>query len=164
MRKKQKRNVALAVIAGVIIAAVIGYNYYIDQIKVKGLVFGNELKQIQDDLKALSEDFDNHKVMWEEGEISKDEFVDFLKNNQRQMEQLIERYNELDIPKPFISSVEFFRMSTESQIESIKEYLLWVETGDSSHKVRSEELFQEAFDFEMTALYDFNAAKSGNKP
>lgn len=164
MKKKQKRNIIFAIVAIAAVSSVIGYNYYIDTIKIKGNIFGNELQNIQEELKQIGEDFETHKIMYENGDISKQEFIEFIKNNIQEMESVLEKYETLDIPPPFISSVQFFKMSTQSQIDSTKEYLAWVQTSEESYKIRSEELFQQAFDFEMTALAHFNAAKMGKNP
>jgi hypothetical protein len=162
LKKTKKHIIILGAIAVILISSVVGYNYYIDQIKTKGFIFGNELKQIQDDLKDMHEEFETQKVLWEDdSDISKQDLTKYTKQHISKLEDLILRYDKLDVPAPFISSVEFFRLSTESQIESTKEFLLWLETDDTSHKIRSDELFQESFDFELIALSHFKDATSG---
>jgi hypothetical protein len=164
LKKKQKQNIALAVIAAVIIGGIVWYNYYIDQIKVKGFSFGNELQQIQEDLKKLQNDFDSKMVQLEEGGITKEEFLEYSKNHVFELENLIPRYEKLTPPEPFFSSVELFKLSTEAQLESDKEFIMWVETGNDSHKIRSDSLIQESFQYELAALSEYKAAQQGAKP
>ncbi|HXW03186.1 MAG TPA: hypothetical protein VD651_02865, partial [Nitrosarchaeum sp.] len=71
MKKKQKQNIALAAIAAIVISGIIVYNYYADQNKVRGFNFGNELQQIQDDLKKLQNEFDSKMIQFEEGDLTK---------------------------------------------------------------------------------------------
>ena len=60
----------------VIIGGIIGYNYYIDQINVKGFNFGNELQQIQDTVTKLQNDFSSKIVQWKEGDLTKEELLE----------------------------------------------------------------------------------------
>ncbi|MEK6866240.1 MAG: hypothetical protein AABX46_02220, partial [Thermoproteota archaeon] len=64
-------------------------------------------------------------------------------------------------PKQFAPSVELFKLSTQTQLDSDKEFIEWIKTGNDSHKIRSDSLIQESFEYEMTALGEFNAAKIG---
>ena len=165
LNKRKKQSILLGILAIVLISSIIGYNYYIDQIKIKGFIFGNNIKQIQDELKKLHEEFEDQKRLWNANEISKQDFIDYAQKEQiPKLESLILQYSELDTPPPFISSVEFFKLSTESQIESTKEFILWLETGDMSHKIRSDELFQESFEHELIALSNFKASSSSKSP
>ena len=164
MKKKQKQNIALAAIAAIVISGVIAYNYYSDQNKVRGFNFGNELQQIQDDLKKLQNEFDSKMIQLEEGDLTKDEFLEYSKNHVSELGKIVPRYNELMPPESFSSSVELFRLSTESQLESDKEFIKWVETGDESHKIRSDSLIQEAFQYELAALAEYKAVQQGTKP
>ena len=80
------------------------------------------------------------------------------------MEKLILRYDLLTPPDSFATSVELFKLSTHSQIESDKSLIEWVKTGDENAKIRSDDLFQESFEYEMAALTKFNGAKAGIDP
>lgn len=152
------------VIATIIIAGVVSYNYYIDQNKLRGFNFGNELQQIQDDLKKLQNEFDSKMIQLEEGDLTKDEFIDYSKNHISEFEKIIPRYSELLPPEPFITSVELFKLSTESQLESDIEFIRWIETDEESHKIRSNSLIQEAFQYELAALAEYKAVQQGTKP
>ncbi|MFQ5573565.1 MAG: hypothetical protein ACE5EJ_04885 [Nitrosopumilaceae archaeon] len=164
MKKKKIQNIAIAAIAAVIIGGIIGYNYYIDQITVKGFNFGNELQKIQDNVKKLQNDYSSKIVQWEEGDLTKEEVLEYSKYHVLEMERIIPRYGELVPPEPYVSSVELFKLSTESQLESDKEFIKWLETGDESHMIRSDSLIQESFQYELAALADYKAAQQGLKP
>jgi len=77
------------------------------------------------------------------------------------MEELISRYDTLMPPGAFEASVDVFRLSSESQLESDREYLLWIQTGNDAHLIRSDALIQESFEYEAAALGEFNRAKLG---
>ena len=161
MKKKKIQNIAIAAIAAVIIGSIIGYNYYIDQINVKGFNFGNELQQIQDVVTKLQNDFSSKTVQWKEGDLTKEELLEYSNNYISEMEKIIPRYGKLIPPEPYVSSVELFKLSTESQIESDREFIKWIETGDDSHMIRSESLIQEALQYELAALADYKDVQRG---
>ena len=60
--------------------------------------------------------------------------------------------------------MELLKLSTQSQIESFKETIEWSKTGDESAKIRSESFLQEAFEYELAGLAEFNWAKYGIEP
>src|SRR3989337_428232 len=80
------------------------------------------------------------------------------------MEELVSRYDILDPPEVFSSSVELFKLSTQSQLESDKEIIRWIQSGDIDAKIRSDSLMEESFGYEMAALAKFNAVKAGIDP
>ena len=161
MKKKKIQNIAIASIAVVIIGGIIGYNYYFDQINIKGFNFGNELQQIQDNVTKLQNDFSSKTVQWKEGDLTKEELLEYSNNYISEMEKIIPRYGKLIPPEPYVTSVELFKLSTESQIESDREFIKWIETGDDSHMIRSESLIQEALQYELAALADYKDAQRG---
>lgn len=164
MKKKKKHNIIIATVALIIVGSIIGYNYYIDQIKQKGLVFGNELDQIQEDVKKLQNNFYSKITEWEEGDITKEELLIELESHVEDFKQIIPRYDQLDPPEPFTTSVELFKLSSQTQLESDIQYIEWLKTGEEEYKTRSDLQLKESFDYEMAALSEFNAAKAGLKP
>jgi len=147
-----------------IVSGIIAYNYYIDQIKVKGLNFGNEIQQIQDDVKKTQDDFESKIIQFDEGDLTKDEFLEYSQIHISELDSIILRYDGLDPPDPFVPSVELFRLSTETQLASYREYIKWIEIEEESYKIRSDSLFQESFEYELAALAKFQAAKLGLDP
>lgn len=164
MKKTKKHNIIIASVAVIILGSIIGYNYYIDQINQKGLKFGNELQQIQDDVKQVQNEFYSKITQWEEGDITKKQLLEYLDSHIQEFEGIIQRYDKLTPPEPYEPSVELFKLSSQAQLESDMEYIKWLKTEDESAKIRSDLQLKESFDYEMTALSEFNAAKAGQRP
>ena len=161
MKKSKKQNIIIASIAIIIICAIAGYNYSVDQTKQKGLRFGNELQQIQEEIKQLQTEFNSKVIQWKEGDLSQEELSGYSKNHVEKLQNVISKYDSLIPPKQFAPSVELFKLSTQTQLDSDEEFIEWIKTNDTSHKIRSDSLIQESFEYEMTALGEFNAAKAG---
>jgi len=140
------------------------YYYSVEQTRIKGFTFGNNLQKIQEDLKKIQTDFQSEITILEEGDISKDEFLGYSDMHISKMEELVSRYDTLDPPEAFSSSVELFKLSTQSQLESDKEIIRWIQSGDADAKIRSDSLMEESFGYEMAALAKFNAVKTGIDP
>ena len=154
----------LGIIAAVLITLVIGYNYSAEQNKIKGFNFGNNLLAIQEDLKKIETDFQSEITIFQEGETSLEEFLEYSNMHISKIEELILRYDNLEPPYAFTSSVDFFKLSSQSQLEADKETILWIKHNDEHAKIRSDSLLQDAFEFELAALAKFNAAKAGIEP
>jgi hypothetical protein len=164
LRKKQKREIIITIVVTVIIGIVIVNFYSADQTKILGYNFGNELKNIQDELKVLQTDFNSKYILLNEEIISKEEFLEYSEIHFKKMENLILKYEELSPPKSFVASVELFKLSTMSQLDSDKQITEWIKTGEDSAKTRSDLLIQESFEYELAALEKFNEAKAGINP
>ncbi|PIN84537.1 MAG: hypothetical protein COV65_00555 [Nitrosopumilales archaeon CG11_big_fil_rev_8_21_14_0_20_33_24] len=163
MKKAKKQNIIIASVAIIIIGAIVAYNYSYDQTRQKGLKFGNELQQIQEDVKQFQIQFDSKITQWKEGDLSLQELLDYSETHVDEMQEAISKYDELTPPVQFAPSVELFKLSTQAQIDSDKEFIEWIKTKDESHSIRSDSLLQESFEYEMLALGEFNAAKAGLK-
>ncbi len=161
MKKSKKQNIIIASIAIIIIGAIVGYNYSYDQTRQKGLKFGNELLQIQEDVKQFQIEFHSKITQFEEGDLTQQELSEYSKNHIEKMQNAILKYDDLIPPKQFAPSVELFKLSTQAQLDSDEELIEGIKTGDESHNIRSDSLLQESFEYEMMALGEFNAAKTG---
>ena len=145
-----------AISVGVIIVALsIFFVYSSDQAKERGKAFGKAVEFVQDDLRKLTHSFDSKVSMFKKGVISKGEFLEFADKHEREMEKIILRYDNLQIPQPFVSAVELFKLSAETQLESDKHMTEWVRTGDDTAHVRSDQLLHQSFQYEQAALYEF---------
>jgi len=164
LSRKKRQNIILGIIVIVVIGLVIAYYYSAEQTRIKGFTFGNNLQRIQEDLKKTQIDFQSEITVLEDGDISKDEFLEYSDAHISKMEELVSRYDALDPPKVFSSSVELFKLSTQSQLESDKEIIRWIQSGDMDAKIRSDSLMEESFGYEMAALAKFNAVKAGIDP
>ena len=163
MKKKKIQNIIVVTIAILIVGAIIVYNYSVEQTKQKGLQFGVELEQIQEDVQQLQIKFYSEKVRWEEEDISKEELLEYYKKHLIEFEEIIFRYSELTPPDLFKSSVELLKLSSETQLESDSEFIEWIKTGDELAKIRSDTQFQESLEYEMSGLVEFYSAKTGIK-
>ena len=138
--------------------------YSNEQTKMQGQTFGNELKQIQDDLKKYTHLLDSKIIMYKEGSLDKKSFLEFAKKHEDEMSEIISRYNSLQIPKGFLSAVDLFKLSSEAQLESDKQIIEWVKTGNDAAHIRSDALLQESFEYEMAALSEYKLAKEPLNP
>ena len=147
-----------------IIGSLAGYNYSAEQTRQVGFTFGNEIFKIQEKMEEYQIEFNSKITQWEEGDISKQELIQYAQFHFDRMEELIAQYDLLIPPESFETSVEIFKISAESQLESDIEYTQWIQTDDESHKIRSDALIQEAFEYETAALGEYNRAKLGIEP
>ena len=164
--KKKKRSATYAAIAvGVIIIGMsIFFVYSSDQAKERGKAFGKAVEFVQDDLRKQTHLFDSKVSMFKHGDISKDEFLGFGEMHEQEMEKIILRYDNLQITQSFISSVELFKLSSETQLESDKHMMEWIMTGDETAIIRSDSLLQQSFEYEMAALSKFKLAQGQTNP
>ena len=161
MKKSKKQNIIIASIAIIIVGAIAGYNYSYDQTRQKGLKFGNELLQIQEEVKQFQIEFHSKITQFEEGDLTQQELSEYSKTHIEKMQNAVLKYDDLIPPKQFAPSVELFKLSTQAQLDSDEELIEGIKTGDESHNIRSDSLLQESFEYEMMALGEFNAAKTG---
>lgn len=137
------------------------YQYSAEQTRQQGFVFGNELQEIQDDIKGLQTQFAASIVMWEEGDMERTALITQLQEHIDKFESVLSRYDSLTPPADFEGAVELFRLSSQAQLESDREYVKWLSTGDEASKIRSDLQIQESFQLEIAALSEYNAAKDG---
>ena len=163
MKKKKIQNIVIIIIAILIIGSIIVYNYSTDITKQKGLQFGNELSQIENELSNIQGKFYSEKTKWNEGDISKEELIKFYKNHVDNFRQIILKYDKLTPPELFQSSVALLKISAETQLESDLQFIEWIETGDESAKIRSDALIQESYEYQNLGLVEFQTAKAGVK-
>jgi len=164
LKKSKKQNIIILVVVVVIIAGIVSYNYSAEQTKQKGFAFGNELEEIQTDVKDLQTQFYSKKAQWEEGTITKEELFQHYKKHVEEFEEIISKYDKLVAPESFQSAVDLLKLSSQTQLDSDKQYIEWMRTGDESFKVRSDTQYQQALEYEMTGLVEFYSAKTGVKP
>jgi hypothetical protein len=163
LKKKKIQNIIIVAIAIIIIGSITAYNYSVEQTKQQGLQFGTELEQIQEDVKQLQTKFYSEKTRWEEGDISKEELLEFYEEHLKEFKEIISRYDKVTPPELFKSSVELLKISSETQLESDSQFIEWIKTGDKSAKIRSDTQFQGSLEYEMLGLVEFYSAKTGVK-
>ena len=127
-------------------------------------MFGEKLQDIQISLKNTTHDFDTKLSMFKDGSLNKDNFLEFAKKHKNEMNRLILLYDDLQIVRGFESAVQLFKLSAETQLESDKQMIEWVKTGNDAAHIRSDALLQESFDYEMAGLAEYKLAQGSLKP
>jgi len=163
LNKKKIQNSIILSIAILIVGVIIAYNYSTDITKQKGLQFGNELSQIENNISNIQEKFYSEKTKWVEGDISKEELLKFYEIHVNNFRKIISEYDKLTPPELFQSSVALLKISAETQLESDLQFIEWIKTGDEIAKIRSDSLFQEAYEYQNLGLVEFQTAKIGLK-
>lgn len=149
-------------IAIILIGITIFYFYSAEQGKIRGYNFGNDLQIIQEELKNEQLNFYSNVRMWEENSITKNEILKLSEMHIKNMNGIISKYDTLQIPDTFSGAVKIFKLSTESQLESDVHLINWIEFGDEDEKIRSNEILQQSFEYELAGLASYNNAKSSN--
>ena len=154
-----------AIAVGVIIIGMsIFFVYSSEQATMRGQAFSKAIEFLQEDLRKQTHTFDSKVSMFNRGDISQDKFLEYAKNHEHEMEKIILRYDNLQIPQSFVSSVELFKLSAETQLESDHYMIEWVRTGEDTAHIRSDSLLQQSFDYEMAALAKFKLAQGQTNP
>ncbi|MGI0017285.1 MAG: hypothetical protein ACREA1_01100 [Nitrosotalea sp.] len=164
-RKKAPSKIPLMPIAigsgVVIVAIVILVNYYLDQTTLSGQRFGDQLAQIQSDLKNETQIFDQNLTEYQKGQISKDQMLKITDDHILAVKNILPRYQDLKAPELFKPSLQLFELSTETQIQSDQTLRDWITTGDNATRAKSGQQLQQSFQYEMNALQSYESAKTG---
>jgi len=163
LKKKKIQNIVILSVAVIIIGGIISYNYSVDITKQKGLQFGNELSQIENQVSEIQNKFYSEKTKWSEGDVTKEELFEFYSEHIENFQEAITKYDKLTPPESFQSSVVLLKMSAETQLESDVQLIDWIKTGNEASKIRSDALIQEAYEYQNLGLVEFQAAKVGIK-
>ena len=166
-KKRKNRNYvtySVILIGVAIVVFTIFLVYSGDQAKIKGEAFGKALEFIQDDLKKTTQTFHTSVSMFKEENMSKKEFFERTKIHEDAMTKIILRYDGLQIPKPFAPAVKLFKLSAEAQLESDIQMIECVLNDNDAACIRSDSLFQEAFEYEMAALSKFKLVQGPLNP
>jgi sensor domain CHASE-containing protein len=163
-RKKapgKSHTVPIAIGAGItIVAIVVAINYYLDQTSISGQRFGDQLSQIQSDLKNETLSFDTQLTQYKNGQIPKDQMLKITDEHILTMKNILPKYDQLKAPESFVPSLQLFKLSTETQIESDSALREWILTGDNATRAKSDQLLQQSFQYEMNALQSYESSKS----
>ena len=161
-KSKGSKKRFTVLIAIILIGITIFYFYSAEQGKIRGYNFGNDLQIIQEELKNEQLNFYSNVRMWEENSITKNEILKLSEMHIKNMNGIISKYDTLQIPDTFSGAVKIFKLSTESQLESDVHLINWIEFGDEDEKIRSNEILQQSFEYELAGLASYNNAKNSN--
>ena len=102
--------------------------------------------------------------MFKQDNIGKDMFLEFAEKHEREMEKIILRYDNLQIPQQFVPAVELFKLSAETEFEANKYVIEWIRTGDETAQIRSDSLYEQSLQYEQAALLEFNLVQRQTNP
>ena len=166
MRKKSKKKkntskfLTISIVL-ILVGIVIFYFYSADQAKIRGFAFGNEIQLLQEEVQNEQGQFISSIAKWDENSISDDEMIRIAEEHLKTFNDLLKKYDKLQPPDAFSRSVKLLKLSLEYQIESHEHRLKWIENGNDSELIRSQELTQLSFEAEQAGLKSFNDAKAG---
>ena len=138
--------------------------YSSEQAKMRGQSFGKAIEFVQEDIRKQTHMFDSKISMFKQGNINKDELLEFAEKHENEMEKIILRYDNLQTPKLFIPSVKLFKLSAETQLDSERYTIEWIKTGNDAAYIRSDSLWQQSLQYEQAALLEFNLVQRQANP
>ena len=164
--KKKRRSATYAAIAvGVIIITLsIFFVYSNEQAKTRGEAFSKAIEFVQEDLRKTYHSFDSKVSMFNQDNITKDDFLKFAEKHELEMEKIIVRYDNLQTPQSFIPAVKLFKLSAETQFEADKYIIEWIRTGDDTAHIRSVSSYEQSLQYEQAGLFEFNLLQRQANP
>ena len=155
----------IAISVGVIIIALsVFFVYSSEQAKIRGEAFGKAIEFVQEDLRKTYHSFDSKVSMFNQGNITKDDFLKFAEKHKLEMEKIIVRYSNLQPPQQFAPAVKLFKLSAETQFEADKYIIEWIRTGDDTARIRSVSSYEQSFQYEQAGLFEFNLLQRQANP
>ena len=164
-KKKKQTSVRIAVSVGVVIIALsMFFVYSSEQAKIRGEAFSKAIEFVQEDLRKTYHSFDSKVSMFNQDNITKDDFLKFAEKHKLEMEKIIVRYDNLQTPQVFIPAVKLFKLSAETQFEADKYIIEWIRTGDDTARIRSVSSYEQSLQYEQAGLFEFNLVQRQANP
>ena len=164
-KKKKQTSVRIAVSVGVVIIALsIFFVYSSEQAKIRGEAFSKAIEFVQEDLRKTYHSFDSKVSMFNQGNITKDDFLKFAEKHELEMKKIILRYDNLQTPQQFTPAVKLFKLSAETQFEADKYIIEWIKTGDDTARIRSISSYDQSLQYEQAGLFEFNLVQRQANP
>jgi len=164
-KKKKQTSVRIAVSVGVVIIALsMFFVYSSEQAKIRGEAFSKAIEFVQEDLRKTYHSFDSKVSMFNQGNITKDDFLKFAEKHELEMEKIILRYDNLQTPQQFTPAVKLFKLSAETQFEADKYIIEWIRTGDDTARIRSISSYDQSLQYEQAGLFEFNLVQRQANP
>ena len=155
----------VAVLVGVVIIVLsVFFVYSNDQAKIRGEAFSKAIEFVQEDLRKTYHSFDSKVSMFNQSNITKDDFLKFAEKHELEMEKIILRYDNLQTPQPFVPAVKLFKLSAETQFEADKYIIEWIRTGDDTARIRSVSSYDQSLQYEQAGLFEFNLVQRQVNP
>jgi len=164
-KKKKQNSVRIAVSVGVVIIALsMFFVYSSEQAKIRGEAFSKAIEFVQEDLRKTYHSFDSKVSMFNQSNITKDDFLKFAEKHELEMEKIILRYDNLQTPQQFTPAVKLFKLSAETQFEADKYIIEWIKTGDDTARIRSISSYDQSLQYEQAGLFEFNLVQRQANP
>ena len=164
-KKKKQTSVRIAVSVGVVIIALsMFFVYSSEQAKIRGEAFSKAIEFVQEDLRKTYHSFDSKVSMFNQGNITKDDFLKFAEKHELEMEKIILRYDNLQTPQQFTPAVKLFKLSAETQFEADRYIIEWIKTGDDTARIRSISSYDQSLQYEQAGLFEFNLVQRQANP
>ena len=164
-KKKKQISVRIAVSVGVVIIALsMFFVYSSEQAKIRGEAFSKAIEFVQEDLRKTYHSFDSKVSMFNQSNITKDDFLKFAEKHELEMEKIILRYDNLQTPQSFAPAVKLFKLSAETQFEADKYIIEWIRTGDDTARIRSISSYDQSLQYEQAGLFEFNLVQRQANP
>ena len=164
-KKKKQTSVRIAVSVGVVIIALsMFFVYSSEQAKIRGEAFSKAIEFVQEDLRKTYHSFDSKVSMFNQSNITKDDFLKFAEKHELEMEKIILRYDNLQTPQQFTPAVKLFKLSAETQFEADKYIIEWIRTGDDTARIRSISSYDQSLQYEQAGLFEFNLVQRQANP
>ena len=164
-KKKKQTSVRIAVSVGIVIIALsMFFVYSSEQAKIRGEAFSKAIEFVQEDLRKTYHSFDSKVSMFNQGNITKDDFLKFAEKHELEMEKIILRYDNLQTPQPFAPAVKLFKLSAETQFEADKYIIEWIRTDDDTAYIRSISSYDQSLQYEQAGLFEFNLVQRQANP
>ena len=164
-KKKKQTSVHVAVLVGVVIIVLsVFFVYSNDQAKIRGEAFSKAIEFVQEDLRKTYHSFDSKVSMFNQSNITKDDFLKFAEKHELEMEKIIVRYSNLQPPQQFAPAVKLFKLSAETQFDADKYIIEWIRTGDDTARIRSVSSYEQSLRYEQAGLFEFNLVQRQANP
>ncbi|RMF31248.1 MAG: hypothetical protein D6752_02550 [Candidatus Nitrosothermus koennekii] len=161
-KKENKINVKLFLgLVPAIIATVLLVNLVLSMQRGNEQEYMKEVEDVWQQASMLTKEYDSWFTKWKNGELTDAEMIDITKKNIDDMNLLIDRLNNTEPPERLKDAHEFSILSLKYERDSNEEIIKYIETKDEQHLEKSQDLFQNAFEYEGKAFTEFSKAGVG---
>ncbi len=156
-KKDNKVNVKLFLgLVPAIIATVLLVNLIMSMQKGDEQEYVNEVEDVWQQASLLTKDYDSWLTKWKNGELNDAEMIDITNKNVNDMQLLINRLENIEPPERLKDAHQFSILSLQYEKESNENVLKYIETKDEQYLEKSQQLFQDAFEYEGKAFTEFS--------
>ncbi len=156
-KKDNKINVKLFLgLVPAIIATVLLVNLIMSMQQGNDQDYINEVEDVWQQASILTKDYDSWLTKWKNGELNDAEMIDITNKNVDDMQLLINRLESIEPPERLKNAHQFSILSLQYEKESNEQLIRYIETEDEQYLEKSQELFQNAFEYEGKAFTEFS--------